>query len=78
MKFKFDKHTPGPWIVLSSDKVSEPMICHENPADAVIMAAAPEMLYMLKKLQAYAEEYGQIDSLLKETGVTELLKRLPK
>lgn len=76
------KHTPGPWIVNTEHDITtadgKHIICNtdigiiDEPFNAQLIAAAPEMLEQLVLVQAYLLEKGVqwvgIDSVIAKAG----------
>lgn len=61
------KHTPGPWVVTPHRTIHTPKGCITDPiwschgaeegdANAVLMAAAPDLLSILKTIKAHASD----------------------
>ena len=63
-------HSPAPWRIVyndiiydaNDDTVVEYYRLAKYPADAALIAAAPEMLAMLKELSRYDDEMYKVDS----------------
>ena len=61
-------HTPGPWRTMPSGRGGIPIantgaiLCRvESPDDAALIAAAPDLLAALRKIEQQAD-YGQMDA----------------